>query len=200
MQQRIDTKGFTLVYIYTAGRSGSTLLGLLLNGHSQILDLGEISTLNTLFNPFKLPDHLSAAFSENYLAFWNGVKRRYEEALEESFEQIDLGHPRFRRILFCWKDKDVQKWVRPRAFLFSCIHQICKVPILVDGSKCFQQLYLLCCSGLFNLKVIHLVRDGRAVTNSYIRRYNTFWGGVKTYVLTNMLSIWLRRKVGKDNY
>jgi hypothetical protein len=36
------TKGFTLVYVLGAGHCGSTLLNLLLKGHSQVLGLSEI--------------------------------------------------------------------------------------------------------------------------------------------------------------
>lgn len=193
-------KKFTLLFIYGSGRCGSTLLDLLLNGHSQITSLGEISTLMTIVNPFRLPDKCSTDFGQSYLDFWGKVRDCYETIAGEQFDQIDLGHPRWRTIITSWKEDDIQKWAYPRAKLLSCIHQISRTPIIVDGSKLHHQLYLLHASSLFNIKVIHLIRDGRAVSNSYIRRYNRFIGGVYLWMVTNILSHWLQKKLGKDKW
>jgi Sulfotransferase family len=193
-------KRFTLLFIYGSGRCGSTILDLLLNGHSQITGLGEIATLMTITNPLQLPDRLSVNFGKDYIEFWSKVKDYYGTVYGEEFEQINLGHPRWRTIITSWKAEDVQKWVHSRAMLLSCIHQISGAPILVDASKVHHQLYLLYISRLFNIKVIHLIRDGRAVANSYIRRYNNFTGGIYLWTIINILSLWLRKKLGKENW
>ena len=44
--------------------------------------------------------------------------------------------------------------------------------IFLDGSKEAIRLKLLNLASYWNLKVLHLVRDGRGVTNSYMRHYN----------------------------
>ena len=193
-------KKFTLVFIYGSGRCGSTILDLLLNGHPQITSLGEIATLMTVVNPFHLPDRLSADFGQKYLEFWSKVSECYETMTGKPFDQIYLGHPRWTTIITSWKEDDIQNWVHSRATLLSCIHQLSGTPILVDASKVHNQLYLLYRSRSFNIKIIHLIRDGRAVANSYIRRYNDFIGGVYLWMVTNVLSLWFRKKLGQDNW
>jgi Sulfotransferase family len=190
---------YTLLYILGSGRCGSTLLDLLLNGHSQILGLGEVSTLNQVFKPLLTSDRMTQKFSQSYIPFWEEVKRRYETVFGASFEQMDLSHPRWRTIPLL-QAEDVERWAKPNEVLLSCIHELSGAKILTDASKVSQRLYLLHRSGLFNIKVIHLVRDGRAVTNSYIQRYASFAGGLRLWITTALSSFYLRHKFKRTDW
>ena len=99
--------------------------------------------------------------SQSYVPFWQEVKRRYESASGAPFEQMNLSHPRWRTIAL-WRAEDFERWAQPNDVLLSCIHELSETRILTDASKFSQRLYLLHRSSLFNIKVIHLVRDGRA--------------------------------------
>jgi len=192
-------QNYTLLYILGSGRCGSTLLDLLLNGHSQILGLGEVMILNKIFKPLLTPDPMTVKFSEFYIPFWQEVKRRYESTSGAPFDQINLSHPRWRTIPL-WHAEEFERWAKSNEALLSCIQEFSGARILTDASKFSQRLYLLHRSGLFNIKVIHLVRDGRAVTNSYIQRYATFTGGLRGWMTTALSSIYLRRKFKRTDW
>lgn len=190
---------YTLVYILGSGRCGSTLLDFLLKGHPQILGLGELATLNKEFKPLLTPDRMTQKFSESYVPFWQEVKRRYESASGVSFEEINLSHPTWRTIA-SWRADDFESWAKPNEIILSCMHELSGAKILTDASKFSQRLYLLHRSGLFNIKVIHLVRDGRAVTHSYIRRYASFAGGLRLWITTALSSFYLRQKFKRTDW
>lgn len=203
MESSGDTKGFTLLYIYGSGRCGSTLLDLLLNGHSKILGLGEISDLMDVFDPFELPDQLSSTFGPIYLGFWERVGARYEEISGEVFEQAHFRAPGWGTITRTWKTEEVQRMMAQRALLLSCAHEVSDAPIVTDSSKRFYELYLLHQSELFRMKVIHLIRDGRAVGDSYLRRSNrfaSFVNGIRVWAVRGLLAFWIRKKIGRDNW
>jgi hypothetical protein len=58
--------------------------------------------------------------------------------------------------------------------------------IFLDGSKDPIRLKYLMESGIWNLKVVYLLRDGRGATNSYMRRYLTrMEGAAREWKKTN---------------
>jgi hypothetical protein len=192
-------QNYTLLYILGSGRCGSTLLDLLLNGHSEILALGELTTLNKQFKPLLTSDRMVQKFNQSYMPFWQEVKRRFESVPGLSFEQVNLSHPSWKTIAL-WRAADFERWGKPNEILLSCIHELSGARILTDASKFSQRLYLLHRSGLFNIKVIHLVRDGRAVTNSYIQRYASFAGGLRLWITTALSSFYLRHKFKRTDW
>lgn len=152
---------YLLVYIAGAGHCGSTLLNLLLNGHSRVLGLSEVSTL---------PDHIRRRDELLEQPFWRNVARRYEESTGLSFPDLETAGPPALRILSSG-DRRVEEWARPNRVLLDCIARESGASALVDASKSWQRLTMLQRSCDFDLRVIHLIRDGRAVYNSYRRKY-----------------------------
>jgi hypothetical protein len=187
------TQSYKLIYILGSGRCGSTLLDLLLNGHSQILGLGEVVTLNSVFNPFNMPAGRKVGFQESYLPFWQDVRRCYESLTDTAFADLNIRHPRWRTIPKLRAD-DIASWAYPNKMLLASIQCVSGARMLVDASKFGQRLYLLQQSSFATIQVIHLVRDGRAVVNSYIRRYNDFNAGLRLWVTTALASFYLRRQ------
>lgn len=187
--------GYTLVYILGSGRCGSTLLDLLLGGHPDILALGELSTLNTAFHPLDPPaaDGLVARSAEAYVAFWGAVKERYEEGTGQAFEDARLNAPRWKEVARMSRP-EVNRWARRNELILEAAHALSGRPILTDASKRAHRLFLLHRSGRFELKVIHLVRDGRAVANSYLHRYDSFGAGLRTWTTTALAASLLRRR------
>ncbi len=155
----------TIVYIYGTGHCGSTLLNFLLNAHSQMLGLSEIDYIDRhlqpesdfVFNPVELP-------------FWKAVGERYEATTGRLFADLNIYIADKREI----DDAYRQRWQEDNRALFQAIAEVSGVPLLVDASKRPWRLKLLAESGLFDLKVIYLLRDGRAVVNSYYKIYGDF--------------------------
>ena len=184
---------YTLLYILGSGHCGSTLLDLLLNRHSQILGLGEIFVLHKHVKEPHGASHLLSA------PFWQLIKHNYEKSSGSLFDQIDLRHGKWKTIR-SWQAKDIENWVRPNEGLLSCVHQVSRANILTDASKFPHRLYLLERSGLFDIKVIHLVRNGCAVVNSYIRKYGDFGIALRRWGSPALLAFYLRRKFTQTSW
>jgi Sulfotransferase family len=207
-----------LLYILGSGHCGSTLLDLLLNGHSQILSLGEIVTLGRYIALAKRTPQQSfqLSYSPSQMGkrkdwmeveshpldtpLWMEVRRCYEYASAMPFEQIQLRHPRWSTLLLSWGEADIEKWVRPHEILLSCIHRVSGSRILTDASKFSQRLYLLQRSGRFNIKVIHLIRNGRAVLNSYLRKYGDFRIALRRWAGPTLMASYLHRQFKEANW
>jgi hypothetical protein len=182
------TEGFTLVYILGAGHCGSTLLNLLLNGHSQMVGLSEISSIGRYVSS-------TGETGEHpfHTAFWRAVEKCYESTSGQSFDEIDISNPSWKTVR-SWDRKDITSYAWINRDLLSCIAEKSGASLLVDASKHWQRLYVLQQSGLFPIKVIHLIRDGRGVINSYIRKYDNFGAALRRWAAPALCAFYLRRK------
>jgi hypothetical protein len=190
--------GYTLLYVYGSGRSGSTLLDLLLGGHSQVLALGELSTLVTRFDPLAASSLRDDAFPADVRQFWERV-RACCEAGGQSWTGLDLTHPRLRQAVR-WSRSRVDAWARRNQLVIDCAQRHAQARVVTDTSKAPPRLVLLARSGRFRLRALHLVRDGRAVAQSYVRRYDNFAGGLRTWMVASLSAPAIRRLVGRDRW
>ncbi|MGF1521085.1 MAG: sulfotransferase [Leptolyngbyaceae cyanobacterium] len=158
-----------VVFILGIGRSGSTMLDLMLGSHSQGFSLGEISKLPQLYRRKPTPAafcpdssfwpaHFSDADAKQLAQGFSG--RRLHPAIPLKLERG------FRELI------GQDEIFRPYTLLMERIQK----SLLIDSSKYpnwvtrqleareFRQ-------GPLKSYVIHAVRDGRAVLNSYLRAY-----------------------------
>lgn len=77
--------------------------------------------------------------------------------------------------------------------LFRCIATISGKELIVDSSKYAQRLYFLKQYGNIDLKVLHLIRNGKAVINSYIRKYRKPLAAIRRWAGVNSVAIPLKR-------
>ncbi len=158
-----------VVFILGIGRSGSTMLDLMLGSYSQGFSLGEISKLPEIFEKYRTPAAL--CFDTT---FWQDTF-----ALSET-QQLAAGlsnHRLHRHIPL-----KLERWVRerlgcdgilnPYTLLFDKIGK----PILIDSSKYPNWVWRKLNAREFRQRqitpyLVHLVRDGRAVLNSYLRAF-----------------------------
>jgi hypothetical protein len=189
---------YTLLYVFGSGRSGSTLVTMLLGGHPQILALGELSTLVTRSDPTAAPFRDDDAFGPKVRHFWQGVRECYEST-GQSWASLDLTHPRLRQAVG-WSPGRIDAWARRTQLVIECARQQAPMPVVVDSTKEPARVLLLARSGLFRLRVLHLMRDGRAVAQSYVRRWNRFGAGVRNWMLASVTAPALRRHVGRHRW
>ncbi|WP_346290462.1 sulfotransferase [Sphaerothrix gracilis] len=158
-----------VVFILGIGRSGSTMLDLMLGSHSQGFSLGEISKLPEIYR--RTPT-LSALCPSG--TFWP------DHFSQADAEQLALGLS--GRRLRAYLPLKLERWIRERIGQdavfnpYTLLAERIQKTLLVDSSKYpdwvaqrlkareFRQ-------GRLQAYVIHAVRDGRAVLNSYLRAY-----------------------------
>ena len=135
-----------------------------------MLGLGEVATLNAVFDPLAPPDddETIAKFRDSYQRFWRTLKDCYEERSGERLEECTFSVSRWRHIPNLSKE-DIARQARSSDLLFLCAHMISETKWLVDASKRPPRLIVLERSKRIPFKVIHLIRDGRAVINSYLK-------------------------------
>lgn len=183
--QQLDA--IKVVYILGPGHCGSTLLNLMLNCHEEALGLSEIANI---------ADHAGEK-TEFPLgnAFWEKVVAHYEQASGESFRPGELKVPfRSTKKVLTARPDEIRDWALCNKHLFSAIASVSGKRILIDASKDWRRLCLLDRSDLFDIRVIHLVRDGRAVLNSYYRKYRNFVLGMRAWAESALFAFYLRQR------
>ena len=145
-----------VIYVIGSGRSGSTLLGQLLGGHSEVFYAGEAYNYRN--------SHLHArAGRERWCscgepvygcAFWQRVRDRL--AGEWGDPLLDL------------KDRDPATFSARNASLFRALQAESGCRVIVDASKRHYRLNLLLQSPEFEVTIVHLVRDARAYGQSVL--------------------------------
>jgi hypothetical protein len=180
------------LYILGASHSGSTLLAMLLNAHPDLISIGESS-------PGKMGDIYTYRCSCGKpildCLFWKSITRKMHKK-HPDFSLDDFGtkfecpsNPVVNRLL-CFEHrgfllellrdmvlrcaphwKQSQDNIMARCYdLVSTVLSESGGRIFVDSSKLAHRLKYLLKIPEFNIKVIHLVRDGRAVALTYMKQ------------------------------
>jgi hypothetical protein len=180
---------YRLLFILGAGHSGSTLLNLLLNAHSEAVGLCEVHTMQRYLT-------LPPDDSRNPLRhrFWQNVARRWHEKTGLPFSEIDLRTPT-RRELRRWQGKDLTRYRQHNLALFESVALVSGARVIVDSSHSRWRLIALDRSGVSDLRVIHMIRDGRALVNSYSRKYNSLRVGLRRWFVPTVMSLLLQPRI-----
>ena len=175
-----------ILYIIGAGHCGSTILNLCLDRHSSIIGVSEIITLNS-----KNPDWTSDDFLLKN-SFWSRVDREMSEKYGYRITEVPF---KFNKKL---KHDDVSNQCNKA--VLEIILKISKKRIIADSSKNSKRLSALLGNPLFKVRVIYLVRDGRAIVHSYRRKYNNWLIGWYKLLQTDYAARRLMTLHGSDNW
>lgn len=181
-----------LSYILAASHSGSTLLSMLLGAHPQIATVGEMN-----LSPKSMGDldryRCSCGDFIRACGFWQSVKKRmagrgFEFDLASAGTDYRTVESRYARRLLgslcrgrflegvrdaglglslAWR-KQLPETHRRNAALASVVSEITKADVVVDSSKIALRLKHLLRNRELDVRVIRLIRDGRAVALTYI--------------------------------
>lgn len=152
-----------IVYIQSAGHSGSTLLSLLLNAHSRLHALSEISKLGDYA---RAPERGRRPLESE---LWRAARAHYERERGRPLSQIDLSHPKAGRF-----GDALREWADDYAAMARAVSAASGKPLLVDSSKNEGPLLSMLRANRFRVRVLSLSRDGRAVLHSHLRKGETF--------------------------
>lgn len=171
-----------VIYILGSGHSGSTLVDLVLGSHSAIESGGEFAKYIDYVDP------ASARPSEKRLCtcgvavdacpHWQAVRTRLRNEHGSDLQNT--------------KSEDPAEFQRANARVIRAILASARKEYFCDSSKQADRCWQLLGSERFDLWVVHLVRDGRAVGYSYKRKYQTYlpevwrWAAINTHLRTRL--------------
>lgn len=182
MQQRPnndDGAPATVLYLAGAGRSGGTMIGKVLGQHQRMLYTGELRELRT---PGLLVDRLCGCGTRLIdCDFWQAVFKAAYGGLAQIdarwMNEMRLKHTRTRQTpawLLRWRSnsmpEDLKQFARLLEYLYRSLCQVTGKPVIVDASRSVAYGRILEHIPSLDLRVVHLIRDARAVVFSWGRR------------------------------
>lgn len=217
-------KNSHLVYIASTGRSGSTLLELLLASFEHVWTMGEIYVLPLEIKHNNRPCGCGKEVTE--CTFWSQIIKK-NKILQKTDNNISLFREnysggkffRIKELLDIIFRKNITKFRRLNEFcidnshLFTAIQQEAikftqqKIKYLIDSSKDFYRLFWLSNCYNIDLKVIHIVKNPQAYVYSNIKTKQNFLVKIKQsirmsirYVIENWLIEKICNNLPKKNY
>lgn len=156
-----------VVYIVGRGRSGSTLLENLIGESNELFPVGEFRLWHKCFNEKYT---CGCGASNKNCKFWSEVFSIYSEETIENYRNLFLSIMGYKKQFFLKKDDNQKELLIAIAELYRRIHEVSGGKVIVDASKNPYFGYLLSQIEEIDLKVLHIIRDPRAVTFSWIRQ------------------------------
>lgn len=163
-----------VVYIMGVGRSGSTVLDAIIGSHPSVCSVGELS--HVVRNGWER-EYCACGERADVCTFWVEVRREWGRRiapaditdylpLQETFESFSS----WPRLVLerMWPSRRFRHYARLSASLFEAITAVSGRPTVVDSSKAPMRAYALALTGVLDLRMVHLVRDARAVAWSML--------------------------------
>jgi len=154
-----------VLYIMGSGRSGSTLLGAMLNAHPDVFDAGELCNLHSAMDV--RGEFCACKMPSAQCRFWADVRRAWRRTSPLEEKQYWALQANFERLLPFHTNSDRWRlYAAATAELFKAIASVSGAKIIVDSSKHPVRALALAQNGELDMRVIHLVRDVRGVAHS----------------------------------
>ncbi len=186
-----------VAYIASVARSGSTLLGLLLKEHPAVVDAGEADWAR----PYLIGDYrrlCTCGAPLKQCAFWQAVRDRFGDLAAQDPTFGHMARLPWRRSLgrvAAWSGLPVaeraacQVAARHALRWLQAVAEVANRPVVVDASKSVTRLHFLHHAAPDRVAVVHLVRDGRAIAWSRMRRHKLGMAKAASYWLANTLAL-----------
>lgn len=166
----------TILYIAGAGRSGSTLIEMILGNLPGFFSVGEIR----FFWEYMARHDMLCGCGEKLEAcpFWSSVAATLRADTGIDLASMASAASRFdrtRQVLlidagFEANKEERRRFVQAISALYHAVFQRSGAQVVVDSSKTPTHLRLLHRTDFQDIRVLHLIRDGRAVAYSWSRR------------------------------
>lgn len=180
-----------ILYLASPGHSGSTLLAMLLGRHSAVATIGEVKVAPICY---RHRDPCSCGAPLPDCDFWKRVESRLERERLSLADPWFITHamdaPAFADRLYAGQvrgrfSESVRSGLlgvlpsarrhalqvrRCNRALMTAVLELQAGQVLLDTSKDASRLRCLLETGAYDIRVLHLIRDGRAVANSLIKK------------------------------
>jgi hypothetical protein len=165
-----------VLYIGGQGRSGSTLLGRLLGEVPGFVNVGEIRMIWVALSENRL---CGCGTPIRECAFWTAVMDRAVDgqpdieamlAVKRKTERLRTA-PRLLSPITSPNDKRMlERYLETLSRLYAAVREVSGATVIVDGSKTPMYANNLRQSEGIDMRLLHLVRDSRAVAYSWQRK------------------------------
>jgi hypothetical protein len=178
------------VFVIGSGKCGSTLLDLLLDGHSQMFGVGEI-------NGVRADSICTCGKRAQECRIWQdafpegGWGKRWEVFRTKLDFLLDRGP---FRLVATREPLDEASFVAATLHAYRSVLAASGKSILVDSTGLPDRADLLMRSGELDPSFIFLVRDGRGVTWSYYRKYKRLFPFLFLWASMNLKNEWFLRR------
>lgn len=208
-----------IIFIASDVRSGSTLLDNLISNHPEVHSVGEMTQLASHLNKGRIGVswdwRCTCGSTLNTCPIWGAVSREYEKEYDRPLASVDTrpdpkvfarGYKMISFLSFFMPWKRVKNWLIRRAYnqrllknygsdMINILGTFSKVSgggIVLDSSKTAEYFFCLktACPLDVELKLIHLVRDGRAVLFSKKKRAEKYENFGYKFSLLPVLKGW----------
>jgi hypothetical protein len=164
-----------VLYALGYGRSGSTVLGMALGQHPEMVNLGEISAVRTFVpGPTYVPPRVCGCrLPLDQCPYWTGVARRLGSLEMLARPDIALSPTMGWRRYSPWLSEpsaDMPRWAEAAVELYRAALAEANAAVAVDTSKGATRALWLWRSGLVDLSFIWLTRRLDDVMRSQIKR------------------------------
>lgn len=211
-----------VIYIAGSGRSGSTLLTTLLGEHPALASVGELERLPG--DGWLDDDYCACGRRVRSCDFWSAVLERWSAFAGDESDASDLltlqrrfTHRRsLPRLLVpaALRGRQFREFDRRTGALLRAIADTADVRAVVDSSKAPERALALARAETVDLRIVHLVRDGRGVLSSLQRGFRKderagiprdipprpTWRVASLWLYCNLFSEVLRTVVGRESY
>lgn len=179
-------KKIKVLYIMGAGRSGSTVLDILLGNHPEIESVGELT--NLIGQGWKENLYCACGTRTKDCSYWSAVRTEWENHIDICMDDYEKLQGQFERIRYWHRysfggvrtDPHFHSYAQQTQALFQAIQKVSGKPIIVDSSKNPVRAMALSRVSGIDLRLIHLVRDGRGVAWSFYKAFKkNLEGGVQ---------------------
>ncbi len=180
-----------VVYILGTGRTGSTILGIILGNLKGVFYAGELSA----WNKFK---GIPKSKNKKCLRFWEKIKQSITKSgkyYELDFHRYLEHHKAILRFYRLCNKQLLHKYNNHNYALFYQIMKDTHVTYIVDSSHYPLRAYLLNKNKYIDLRIIYLIRDPRQVVNSFQKKTveqsskNPFSANIYYFLVTILSSL-----------
>lgn len=211
-----------VLYVLGFGRSGSTILDIVLGNHPGIESVGEVANLpysGWVGGEVTRSPYCSCGRRVPECPFWTDVRREWSERIGEQHDPGDYralqdAFERYRRLPRLFLERlraspEYRKYVLYNRALFESIRAVSGKEVVVDSSKNPLRAFALSATPGLELRAVHLVRDGRGVVSSRRKAFrkderaglpreiqaHPVWSTAALWVALNLLSELLSRRL-----
>jgi len=164
-----ENKKIPVVFLVGQGHSGSTIMDLIFDTHSQIVGVGELCQ----YFVFREKDHCCTCGQKlAKCKFWQNVFANIPEqpSLRITRSKIDFLLDRKKYFYCCGKERipvDLEEFLKRQEQIYRNILFYSGKKIIFDSSKNPHLAEAFLSSNKLEIILLHLVRDGRGVVYSY---------------------------------